>query len=273
MYHCVMVSSVAKVIPEAVAVQQRIEVDLPSTDASPQPKRTSIPDRRNGIYFLKFQDQDYRLPSVTSITSEAMPKPQLMSWAARTAARAALNDPTMTEEQAMAVIYQSKAAGGDRGALIHDFAEASDNGHTPDINSVPEAFRGYAQAFLKFQNDITPRLVMNEQRVANFTHGYAGRLDRIYDIKGELWLVDYKTSKDYYPEMGLQLAAYKNAEFTFKLGGEYTPMPKVARTAIVLLSETGTYTLKETDEQLEVFMALKKIWLWLNADKLKRLNT
>ena len=172
----------------------------------------------------------------------------------------------------MAVIYQSKAAGGDRGALIHDFAEASDNGNTPDIGTVPGAIRGFAQAFLKFQKDIAPKLIMNEQRVANFTHGYAGRLDRIYDIKGELWLVDYKTSKDYYPEMGLQLAAYKNAEFTFKLGGEYTPMPKVARTAIVLLGENGNYTLKEVDEPLSVFLALHDVWLWLNKERLKDMN-
>ena len=36
-----------------------------------------FPDRRNGIYYLNYEGKEYHLPSVTSVTSETMPKPSL----------------------------------------------------------------------------------------------------------------------------------------------------------------------------------------------------
>jgi len=228
-----------------------------------------VPDRRNGLYYINFEGKEYILPSVTAVTSETMPKPGLMYWAAKTAARAALHDPTLGENEAARIVSQAKSEGADRGSVVHDFIEAVDNGATPNFDGLPENVKPYVNAFMSFRKDLEPKLVLNECRIVNFTLGYAGRLDRVYEIKGVNVLADFKTSKDYYPEMGLQLAAYKHAEFTFKQAGSSpTPMVKVDKTMIVLLDQKGNYTLKMVDEPIEVFLHLKKVWEWMNEDKL-----
>ena len=230
--------------------------------------------KRNGLYYLEKDGQQHVLPSVTTIIGDAMPKPQLITWAAKTAARAALQDPTMTEEQAVSSIYIAKKDGAVRGSLIHSFAEASDNGAVMDIDSLMPEMRPYALAHKKFVADYTPQLIQNEMVVTNFTLGYAGQLDRIYKINDKTAIVDYKTSANYYPEMGLQLAAYKNAEFLFnKYAKLWSPMPIIDQTFIVLLGDDGTYAVRETDEPLSVFVHLKQIYLWLNKDKLKKVKT
>lgn len=232
-------------------------------------KTPVIPERRNGFYYVNMEGKDYVLPSVTTITSETMPKGNLIYWAAKTAARAALHNPTLSEDEAAKSITQAKTDGGDRGRIVHDFVEAMDNGATPNFDGLPEKIKPYVQAFISFKKDLEPKLVMNERKVMNLSLGYAGRLDRVYEIKGQNVLVDFKTSKDYYPEMGLQLTAYKNAEFSFeKVGGPYIPMIKIDSTAIVLLGEDGTYSFKKTDEPLDVFMALRSIWVWMNSAKM-----
>lgn len=226
------------------------------------------PEKRNGLYYLHKDGKEFVLPSVTSITGEAMPKPQLIAWATRMAAREALHNPSLSEEQVIALVTGKKTDGGDRGALIHDYSEASDNGHEPGIDTVPEDMKPYVIALNKFRDQMKPKLVVNEKKICNLSYGYAGRMDRIYDMGGKRVLADYKTSANYYPEMGLQLAAYKYAEFMFDdPDGPFTPMLAVDSTIIVLLGSDGTYTIKETNEPLELFINLKKIWEWINAEK------
>lgn len=227
--------------------------------------------KRNGLYYIQRDGKEHILPSVTAIMGDAMPKPQLIYWAAKLSARAALQDPTITEEQASSSVTIAKSEGAKRGSLVHSLVEAVDNGGVTDINSLPPHIRPYALAHAKFVEDFKPKLIHNEQVVANFTHKYAGRLDRIYEIKGKIVIADFKTSGAYYQEMGLQLSAYKNAEFM--VNGDMKPMPKVDQTLVVLLGDDGTYTVKETDEPLEVFLALRKIWLWLNKTKLQKVKT
>ena len=228
--------------------------------------------KRSGIYYLTKDGKDYEFVSVTSVLT-AIAKPQLIHWAASLSARAVLQDPTISEEEAISSIYIAKKDGASRGSLVHSLVEAADNGAVPDIEKLPPYIRPYALAHQKFIGDFSPKLVHNEQIVVNFTFGYAGTLDRVYEIDGKSVLVDFKTSANYYPEMGLQLAAYKNCEFMFTKDYEYFPMPAIDKTAIVLLGDDATYTYRETNEPLEVFMALKKVYLWGHKSKLERVKT
>lgn len=226
----------------------------------------------NGFYPLTKDNNFYLLLSTTNVL-EVLAKPQLIYWAAKLSARAVLQGEAETEEQAASAITIAKSEGAKRGSLVHSLTEAADNGASPDINSLPPDIRPYALAHQKFVNDFKPKLICNEQIVANFTFGYAGTLDRIYEIDGKNVLVDYKTSANYYPSMGLQLAAYKNAEFLVSPDGKiFTPMPKIDQTMVVLLGDDGGYTVKDTNESLEIFLALKKIWLWVNKEKMEKVK-
>ena len=249
---------------------------MPSPVEEPKKPKSN---RRNGLYYFDtfpegiLFDKNKGLPSVTTILGDTIAKPGLITWAAKLASRAALQDPSITEEQATSAIYEAKKEGGSRGGLVHSLTEAADNGHLADIETLPPHIRPYALAHQKFIKDFQPKLIKNEMVVANFTFGYAGQLDRIYDIREDMDIVDFKTSPRYYKENGLQLSAYKHAEFVYdKINKVWSPMPKVHRTLVVLLGEDGTYTVKETDEPLEIFLALKKVYLWLNKEKLEKVK-
>ena len=232
--------------------------------------------KRNGLYYLpdtKNPKKEHSLVSVTAVVGETYPKPQLLYWAARVAARAALQDPSITEEQAVSAIGIAKKDGAIRGATVHSLTEAVDNKAQVDIASVPPQFRGYALAHKKFTDDYLPEVLYNEQVVVNFKNGYAGRLDRIYTLRGKTAIVDFKTSPQYYREMGIQLSAYKNAEYMYNSDKkEYAPMVKVDQTMVVLLHDDGTYTVKDTDEPFWVFVYFKEIWLWMNKEKLEKVK-
>ena len=48
-----------------------------------------------------------------------------------------------------------------------------------------------------------------ELRGGSLRFPFAGTADLVAEIDGELWLLDYKTSQQLNPDMGLQLTAYK----------------------------------------------------------------
>ena len=202
----------------------------------------TYPDRRGGFYYIQHNGTGHRLVSVTTVLS-AVAKPALVTWAAKQAARAALQDPSISEEQAVSAVYGQRDSAADRGGRIHSYTEAVHNGLVREPESLPDSVRPYAAAFEKFRVAFRPALILNECVVYNITHGYAGTLDRVYQMGEQVILVDLKTSANYYPEMGLQLVAYKNAEY--QLGGE--PMPPVDRMMVVLLRDDGTVTATECD--------------------------
>lgn len=99
----------------------------------------------------------------------------------------------------------------DRGRAVHEFT-ACDDMNPLDLGNVPEALRGYLQAWRKYRIDtgFAPDLI--EYRVDNLVHGYSGRFDRMGTRRGTKLpvLLDIKTSiAGQIPSYArLQLAAY-----------------------------------------------------------------
>jgi hypothetical protein len=133
-----------------------------------------------------------------------------------------------------------------------------------------EAFRGFL-AFLEAQGG---SIVSSEHAVWNKTEGYAGTYDLIVSLWDELWLLDIKTSKGYYPEHGLQLTAYAHGEYIV-LPHDPTlyPMPQVQHTAVLHL-RPDQYTdnvpreawrlveYPTTDRDYLAFLAALELWQW-----------
>ncbi len=213
----------------------------------------NVPLRRDQWYYFPNGE---KYPSVTAITS-SIPKPHLMKWAARVAAEAVLKDPVQynTAEKAASVLDEIREGAADRGRSVHELIEAWARGEELDSDD------GYVGGFKLFLRSWCPRPILAEAVVLNRTHGYAGRLDLIANVGGESWLLDFKTSRAPYPEYGLQLAAYKHAEYYYD-GENFHPMPRVDHSAVVLLPGNGSFDLKVVDEPLEVFLAAKTLWLW-----------
>ena len=217
------------------------------------------PQRRNGFYYI---DEKRVYPSVTTIL-QVIAKPALINWAARAAARAALANPLMSEEQAISAIYQSRAEGTDRGQAIHNFIEAFRTGKRINVKSMPKEHQGYAIAFMKFVQAFKPKSMPVRRTIWSDKYEFAGTLDDLmtfHDKKGKVYLVDFKTGKDIYPESGLQLVAYKQ-------GVEELRIAKIDATAILLLKEDGDFALEEMSGSLEAFIAARRLWIWANQEK------
>lgn len=68
-------------------------------------------------------------------------------------------------------------------------------------------------AFSKWTREFEVVPVLAEATIYNRQFMYAGSVDLIAYVNGILSIIDFKTSKSIYPEVALQLTAYKNGEY------------------------------------------------------------
>ena len=83
--------------------------------------------------------------------------------------------------------------------------------------------------------------------------------DAFLRIQGEPVVVDWKTTKSIYPEVGLQLAAYRFADHVIDQYGTQSPIPALNGGAVLHVREDG-YDLVplRCDEQVfEIFLGLR----------------
>lgn len=124
------------------------------------------------------------------------------------------------------------AAASAFGTATHLACELDDLGEL-DEGSLDPGLKPVLHAWRKFSQEHGVRWIGIEQRVYHPTLRYAGTLDRCGWVDGEMAIVDIKTSTSLYPVMGLQLAAYAQAE-----------MKPTAKRYVVQLKTDGTYVLQ-----------------------------
>lgn len=179
---------------------------------------------------------DLRMYSVTTILG-ALDKPALLYWAAEEAAKAAVLQAKylaqrVESEGSEKIIKELRDARFSRpkgmrsaaelGTAVHDALEQlALTGKFPEVDAEVMPFIVQADKWMqKFQ----PVYEAAEMTVYSPTYGYAGTLDAIATIDGVRFLLDYKSSRKSidsqgkattpYPEqVGLQLAAYRYAEY------------------------------------------------------------
>lgn len=99
--------------------------------------------------------------------------------------------------------------------------------------------------------------VFSEKMVWSDKYHYAGTADCVAERAGKLYVLDWKSSKAIYPEMHLQLAAYRSA--LVEQGH------KVVGSAVVRLpKEGGKVEVQMTPESLTLgpFLAALELWKW-----------
>lgn len=196
--------------------------------------------------------------SVTTIISGGLPKPALLPWGIKSVAEVAIAKRrtlvAMTSEcegdgcgpgawcascdaavrWLKSAPYQQRDKAADLGTKVHEAAEAYKLGKPmppwPDaIAPSMEQYEGWLRAF-------GPSFEQTEQTVYNRTQRYAGTLDAIVTLSdGRRLLIDYKTGKGVYPEVGLQLAAYRYAEYMRLPDMSEAPVPEVDGAAVLHL--------------------------------------
>lgn len=67
-------------------------------------------------------------------------------------------------------------------------------------------------SFKQWCDEVKPKFLVSEHTVFNKEHRYAGTLDAMCEIGGEIWLIDYKTSSDIYLNHRVQISSYFHAD-------------------------------------------------------------
>src|SRR3990167_6216175 len=207
--------------------------------------------------------------SVTTIMGRGVPKPALLPWGIKMVAKGAadLADtlPALVHKDREAAVKMLKAlpyAHRDRaanlGTLVHATIEAHRLGKpTPPP---PADVAGHMRGFERFLVDFEPDYLATEAPVFNRTQKYAGTLDAIVRLKLPMsdgygdYILDAKSGKNIYPEIGLQLAAYRYAEFIGLPDGDEQPMPEITGALGLHLTASG-YRLIEVRADEEIFNA------------------
>lgn len=172
-----------------------------------------------------------RLWSVTTLqklglgTSDA-----LVNWAVRTTAEYAVDNndviaPLAGRDRDAAVKlladarWTSSGKAAARGTDLHKAAEALALGVTPEVE---DHILPYVEQYQAFLDTFRPSFLMSEAPVYNPTHGYAGTCDGVLEMDGRRLIFDLKTtahapdsgkSRPPFPEVALQLVAYRRAEW------------------------------------------------------------
>ena len=255
-------------------------VAMPCTGGGTLVGVARIPRRSRAGYYRCHVTGEY-LRSVTTILSMGSPKPALVHWAGNLVAETAMDNlPYLVKASRRNSVQaydwlrrahtRKKDERADLGTAVHDLVEAHVLG-TPvpeDVASDPE-LRPFLEHFHRFVDDFEVTFEASEMVVANYTDAYAGTLDFLLRspciADGALLMGDTKTGgeldvKGVYPEAGVQMSAYANAEFGWMRNGDRVPFPDdVHDVGVVLHLRPEGYRLVPVRCGADVFAAFKHI--------------
>jgi len=143
-------------------------------------------------------------PSATTILNAYPQSPHLTRWIA---------DQGWNEAQAI------KSAAGERGTTIHKGIEwLLDGNELREGYMLPGGYRALSveeywklSTFVSWYNEYKPTIIAKEMRVFSKKGGYAGTLDALIEIGGQVTIIDWKSSSSIHEHFPLQFAAYAYA--------------------------------------------------------------
>lgn len=203
-----------------------------------------------------------RVPGVTTIISDGVPKPALINWAANATAEYAVDQwdelselaPSARLTKLKGARYEVKDAAANKGTLVHGIAEKLVAGEEV---AVPDELAGHAESYARFLDEWQVEPLHVEFTVISYRWGYAGTGDLIATLvapggERRTLLMDVKTNRSgIYGETALQLAGYRFADVLVDQGTTVEqPMPQVDGCAAIHVRGDGYSLIPVTaDEQ------------------------
>jgi hypothetical protein len=201
-----------------------------------------------------------RIPGVTTLIRDGIPKPNLVDWAARIAAEYAADhiDEIAPLERSAAVDLiknahsRSRNFAAAKGTEIHGIAQRLLAGEPVEV---PEAIAGYVDAYMRWLEEWQPQPLAVEAPVVNRRWRYGGSFDLLAGFRGELIsLIDIKTGgSGVWPETCLQIAAYRAAEAMVDDSGREMPMPATNAGHALWLGDDGSYEFLPVESGPDIF--------------------
>lgn len=165
---------------------------------------------------------------------------------------------TSTLEEARTAHAKKRDKAADVGTLAHKWIEEHIKGKD---NPITDDIKPMIDNFLKWEEEVKPKYLETEKRVYSAKNWYAGTLDLMLEIDGEVWLGDIKTGSGIYPEHFFQCAAYQLA---LQEMGEY---PEIKGHIILNLRKDGKMDIKKSisfERDIETFLSALVIYRRLN---------
>lgn len=228
--------------------------------------------RKKHAYYWK--EKDLFVPGVTSILG-ILDKPALLPWAAKMAGEyVKANLPVgATQEQINSVCELAKTeyntikeAAGDIGHQIHAIAEALFQGRPIEMPADPLVVNG-VKALQEWIADNDVRPIDTEKVVFSKSAYFAGTMDLLAAVNGDLTDVDIKSGSGIYNEHCFQTAGYNFA-------WEEEHKEKIKKTIILNTNKkTGKVKIRVIDDPDEMqfytntFLRIKAV-----SDNLKRMD-
>lgn len=233
-------------------------------------------------------DTGIRIPGVTGILDDGIPKKALINWAADATAEYAVDhwdDLTNTAPSARLKAlrggrYAVKDEAANRGTQIHGLAERLVHGERV---AIPEGLEGHVTSYVRFLDEFDVRPILVERTIWSAGHNYCGTFDLIAELldpddpepdpelrQRQTWLLDLKTNRSgIFGETALQLAAYRYADFWIDDDEAEQKMPAVEMTGAVHVTANG-YSLIPVEAgpmQHRMFLYAQQIAAFANTSR------
>lgn len=230
----------------------------------------------HSYYEVDDAGNETKIPGVTTLLGDGIPKGGLTNWAAGEAAQYAITNWDALAgkgllERAKDIQFawqRTRDAAAGKGTRIHQIAERLLRGERVDK---PDELAGHVEACVRFLDEYQVHGVVSEATVVNRAIPYAGTLDLVADMLGHRYLIDWKTGKSVYSEACLQLAAYAHAEHYVAEDGAEHPVGElgIERAAVVHLRADGfdVYPMNIGDLAFNLFRHVALVGRWVKWDK------
>jgi hypothetical protein len=216
--------------------------------------------------------QGRRVPGVTTIIGDGVPKPALINWAANATAEYAVDNwdrlgdltPSARLKELQGARYAVKDAAANKGTQIHRYAEELLAGKEVQA---PEELAGHVESYVRFLDEWQVEPVHVEFTAISYKYGYAGTGDLICyvtmpDGSRRLLITDLKSNRSgIFGETALQIAAYRHAEVLIGADGVEQAMPEFDGAAAVHVRGDGYGLVPVTaePEQHRSFLYAKEV--------------
>lgn len=248
-------------------------------------------------YYLSGQ----KVPGVTTIIGDGMPKPALINWAAGSVADFVADnihvaaDGTVDASRLVAEVRQlavenhkqmsgwsptlagyllkglpnrNRDAAAKKGTKVHKLAERLIAGEEIDV---PEELKGHVDSYIGFLEQMEPDPIAVEGVGISRKFKYMGTFDLLADVEGlGRCLLDIKTSRSgIFPETALQIAAYRYCETYLDDAGEEQDMPEVDFTGAVWVRADGwdLHSVRADEAAHRQFLYARETKKFLDAER------
>jgi len=168
-----------------------------------------------------------------------------------------------------------KSAAGDKGSKVHDAISAILRGEevridskflnrsTGELEELTLEEVTCIKSFVDWRNEVKPESIAWDLTVFSEKYGYAGTIDYICKIDGEVYIIDFKTSAQVWSEYELQVSAYREAMFEIENWPGKGGVPADINLAILQVGyqrNKAGYKWNEVEGKFPLFLAARQIW-------------